>query len=209
MTQTVELREYTRIDTYTKIEESNINMRRVWAIEKDMANLSIRHLLNDGSLKKTTQINELTEEIIYSMRDFLIYFMDLNPLEYNDYIMEKMSYFDLTNAVTTISSALLNVQPIKTDAAPIKDLNDYKNSLKERYFFLEQSIADFDYNEQQVMTNLHISPSDFEKENYYRMNEVLSALSPEERPMTGSGFLRQMNMTKENANEAMKSSRKE
>jgi len=209
MTQTVDLREYTRIDTYTKIEESNINMRRVWAIEKDMANLSIRQLLNDGSLKKTKQINELTEEIIYSMRDFLIYFMDLNPLEYNNYIMEKMSYFDLTNAVTTISSALLNVEPIKTDAAPIKDLNDYKNSLKERYFFLEQSIADFDYNEQQVMTNLHISPSDFEKENYYRMNEVLSALSPEERPMTGSGFLHQMNMTKENANEAMKSSRKE
>lgn len=205
---TIDLREFTRIDVYTKIEESNINMRRVWSLEKDMSFLAVKQMITDGSYKKTKEINDLTKDLIFTMRDSLIYFMDLNPLEYNDYIMEEMSYFELTNAITKINSSLLNIEPIKTSEQK-QDFNEYKKSLKERYFFLEQSIADFDYNEQQVMTNLHISPSDFEKENYYRMNEVLSALSPEERPMTGAGFLRQLNLTKEGANDAMKGNKKE
>lgn len=32
-------------------------------------------------------------------------------------------------------------------------------------------------------------PSQFEKEDFYRLNEVLSAQSQEDRPMTGSQFM--------------------
>lgn len=54
------------------------------------------------------------------------------------------------------------------------------------------AIKDFDYNEQKVLTELHIMPSAFEEEDFYRLNEVLSALSVEDRPMTGSQFMKSL-----------------
>jgi len=54
------------------------------------------------------------------------------------------------------------------------------------------------------MTNLHIAPGDFEQENYYRLMEVLSALSPDERPMTGAGFLKSLNVNKDKINDTLK-----
>ncbi|WP_312401911.1 hypothetical protein [Leuconostoc lactis] len=35
-------------------------------------------------------------------------------------------------------------------------------------------------------------PSAFEEEDFYRLNEVLSALSVEDRPMTGSQFMKSL-----------------
>lgn len=49
-------------------------------------------------------------------------------------------------------------------------------------------MADFDYNEQQAMTNLNILPSQFEDEDYFRLNEILAAKSPDDRLMTGREF---------------------
>lgn len=54
---------------------------------------------------------------------------------------------------------------------------------------LDTAIKDFDYNEQNVLSNLHIMPSQFEEEDFYRLNEILSAQSQEDRPMTGSQFM--------------------
>lgn len=51
---------------------------------------------------------------------------------------------------------------------------------------MDEAIKDFDYNEQSALTNLHMLPSQFEEEDYYRLNEVLSAQSREDRPMTGA-----------------------
>jgi hypothetical protein len=50
-----------------------------------------------------------------------------------------------------------------------------------------------------VLTNLHILPSDFEDEDFYRLNEVLSAQSAEDRPMTGSQFMKMMGVDPETA----------
>lgn len=62
------------------------------------------------------------------------------------------------------------------------------------------AIQDFDYNEQQVLQNLHIMPSQFEEEDFYRLNEVLSALAPEDRVKTGRDFLSELGITEENSN---------
>ncbi|MGK4017887.1 hypothetical protein AB0Y21_06410 [Weissella paramesenteroides] len=50
-----------------------------------------------------------------------------------------------------------------------------------------------------MLTNLHILPSDFEDEDFYRLNEVLSAQSAEDRPMTGSQFMKMMGVDPETA----------
>ena len=50
-----------------------------------------------------------------------------------------------------------------------------------------------------MLTNLHILPSDFEEEDFYRLNEVLSAQSAEDRPMTGSQFMKMMGVDPETA----------
>jgi hypothetical protein len=50
-----------------------------------------------------------------------------------------------------------------------------------------------------VLTNLHILPSDFEEEDFYRLNEVLSAQSADDRPMTGSQFMKMMGVDPETA----------
>lgn len=50
-----------------------------------------------------------------------------------------------------------------------------------------------------MLTNLHILPSDFEEEDFYRLNEVLSAQSVDDRPMTGSQFMKMMGVDPETA----------
>ncbi|MDF8374062.1 hypothetical protein G9401_00440 [Weissella paramesenteroides] len=50
-----------------------------------------------------------------------------------------------------------------------------------------------------MLTNLHILPSDFEEEDFYRLNEVLSAQSADDRPMTGSQFMKMMGVDPETA----------
>jgi len=47
------------------------------------------------------------------------------------------------------------------------------------------------------MLNLHILPDDFERQDFYRMNEVLSALPEEERVQTGADFLAQLGISKD------------
>ncbi|KMY77157.1 hypothetical protein WZ79_08860 [Leuconostoc mesenteroides subsp. mesenteroides] len=64
-------------------------------------------------------------------------------------------------------------------------------------------MKDFDYNEQNVLTNLHILPSEFERENFYRLNEVLSAQSQEERPMTGSQFMKSLGIDPDTAEQSI------
>jgi len=46
-------------------------------------------------------------------------------------------------------------------------------------------------------------PSQFEEEDFYRLNEVLSALPAEERVMTGSDFIKQMGIKPENASQSI------
>lgn len=47
---------------------------------------------------------------------------------------------------------------------------------------LQQQLDDMDYTEQQALVNLHILPSDYEQQDFFRMNQVLLALAPEDRP---------------------------
>ncbi|SPJ44104.1 hypothetical protein LCAC16_80188 [Leuconostoc carnosum] len=42
------------------------------------------------------------------------------------------------------------------------------------------------------MTNLHILPSQFEEEDFYRLNTVLSAQPEKDRVKTGAQFLAEM-----------------
>ena len=51
-----------------------------------------------------------------------------------------------------------------------------------------------------MLTELHIMPSQFEEEDFYRLNEVLSALPAEERVKTGRDFLADLGITPENSN---------
>jgi len=53
------------------------------------------------------------------------------------------------------------------------------------------------------LTNLHILPSEFEQENFYRLNEVLSAQSQEERPMTGSQFMKSLGINPDTAEQSI------
>lgn len=185
------------------IDETNINMRRTWLIEKELTAMMIYQSGKHDTEQKKKKYIQQEVDFIDAMIKFLIDILNLNPLEYKIEFMDNLSYFDCLNAVTKITSAILHVEPIKTKDNP-EELQQYRNRLKERFFTLDNAVKDFDYNELQILSNLHIAPSAFESEDYYRMNEVLSALSPDERPMTGAGFLQQLNLTKENANEALK-----
>ncbi|WP_180384829.1 hypothetical protein [Leuconostoc gasicomitatum] len=49
-----------------------------------------------------------------------------------------------------------------------------------------------------MLENLHIMPSVFEEEDFYRLNEVLSALPAEDRVKTGRDFLSDLGITEEN-----------
>lgn len=56
-------------------------------------------------------------------------------------------------------------------------------------------LQDIDYNEQQAFYHLHITPSEYEKQPYYRMAEVLSAQSMDDRPLSGHDFMNQMGLS--------------
>lgn len=68
---------------------------------------------------------------------------------------------------------------------------------------LDKAIQDFDYNEQNVLTNLHIMPSQFEEEDFYRLNEVLSAQEEKDRVVDGSDFLEQMGISQKGASQGI------
>lgn len=46
-------------------------------------------------------------------------------------------------------------------------------------------------------------PSEFEEEDFYRLNEVLSARSQEERPMTGSQFMKSLGVDPDTAEQSI------
>ncbi|ANZ70376.1 hypothetical protein [Pediococcus claussenii] len=43
-------------------------------------------------------------------------------------------------------------------------------------------IEDFDYNEQQAFVQMGVLPEDYENQDYFRMTQVLTARSPDDRP---------------------------
>ncbi|WP_242450221.1 hypothetical protein [Lactobacillus sp. LL6] len=47
-----------------------------------------------------------------------------------------------------------------------------------------QMIEDFDYQEQQMIINVHMSLDELENTDYFRLIEVMSARSREDRPKT-------------------------
>lgn len=48
----------------------------------------------------------------------------------------------------------------------------------------EQMIEDFDYSEQQMMLNAHMSVDEFENTDYYRLIEIMNAKPRDKRPKT-------------------------
>ena len=46
-------------------------------------------------------------------------------------------------------------------------------------------------------------PSEFEEEDFYRLNEVLSAQSQDDRPMTGSQFMASLGIDPETAEQSI------
>ncbi|KRN27748.1 hypothetical protein IV38_GL001962 [Lactobacillus selangorensis] len=55
-------------------------------------------------------------------------------------------------------------------------------------------LADLDFNEKEALIYLHISPSEYEKEDYFNMNRVLAAKSPEERPVDPMSLVRSLGL---------------
>ena len=186
------------------LSETNANMRKTWKIEREMTNIMIRQTEKHDTPVKREKYIDMAENFTNDMIAFLIDILDLNPLEYKKILFDETSYFDCLNATTKITGAMLHVEPITTNGEDDFNLQQYKNQLKERYFFLDNAVKDFDYNELQIMTNLHIAPGDFEQENYYRLMEIMAALSPDERPMTGAGFLKSLNVSKDKVNDTLK-----
>ena len=62
----------------------------------------------------------------------------------------------------------IKVESIKFDDDPVKTLEDV--------------IEDFDYQEQQMIINGHMSVEDFEETDYYRLIEIMKARPREKRP---------------------------
>lgn len=48
----------------------------------------------------------------------------------------------------------------------------------------QQLIEDFDYAEQQMIINAHMSPEEFENTDYYRLIEIMNAKPRSKRPKT-------------------------
>lgn len=48
----------------------------------------------------------------------------------------------------------------------------------------QQLIEDFDYSEQQMIINAHMTPKDFENSDYYRLVEIMKARPRDKRPKT-------------------------
>lgn len=56
-------------------------------------------------------------------------------------------------------------------------------------------IEDFDYSEQQMIINAHISVDEFENTNYYRLIEIMNAKPRDKRPKSLWDFARDLNKT--------------
>lgn len=48
----------------------------------------------------------------------------------------------------------------------------------------DQIIEDFNYTEQQMIINAHMTPEEFENTDYYRLVEIMSAKPRDKRPKT-------------------------
>lgn len=202
MSVVLDLSEDLGIEEPVIIDETNRNIRSTWLIEKFLTENMIHQSEKHNSIQKQEKFINQQKEFISQMIDYLIDILDIKTINAKDNFLDDVSYFDTMNAVTKITAAILHIDPVSVDEDDF-DMTDYKKKLKQKYFFLDDAVKDFDYNEQQILTNLHIAPSIFEKEDYYRMNEVLSAMSPDERPTSGSAFLNRLNMSREDANDAL------
>ncbi|WP_288528307.1 hypothetical protein [uncultured Secundilactobacillus sp.] len=50
-----------------------------------------------------------------------------------------------------------------------------------------------DYNAQQALINLHMTPEEYDEQNFYRFNAVLSARAEKDRPVTDpAAFIKQL-----------------
>lgn len=56
---------------------------------------------------------------------------------------------------------------------------------------LENAIEDMDYEQQIAFTEFHILPDDFDEQDFYRMQSVLKARAPEDRPQDPMELLKQ------------------
>lgn len=65
---------------------------------------------------------------------------------------------------------LPRIRKVNRDKDPIKAWQDI--------------IEDFDYQEQQMVINGHMSINEFESTDYYRLREVMSAKARKDRPKT-------------------------
>lgn len=59
----------------------------------------------------------------------------------------------------------------------------------------EEMLEDFDYQEQQMIVNAHMSLEDYENTDYYRLVEVMSARPREKRPMNLWDFAASLDKT--------------
>lgn len=202
MSITLDLSNDLGIEEPVVIDETNKNIRETWLIEKYLTENMIHQTEKHDTIPKKVKFVKQQQDFIVKMIEYLIDILQIKTLNAKDELLDEVSYFDTMNAVTKITAAILHIDPVVVSDDDF-DIKEYKSKLKQKYFFLDDAVKDFDYNEQQILTNLHIAPSVFEKEDYYRMNEVLSALSPEDRPTSGSAFLNRLNMSREDANDAL------
>ncbi|MEK3676372.1 hypothetical protein AAA414_04060 [Lactobacillus crispatus] len=56
-------------------------------------------------------------------------------------------------------------------------------------------LEDFDYQEQQMIVNAHMSLEDYENTDYYRLVEVMSARPKDKRPMSLWDFAASLDKT--------------
>ena len=59
----------------------------------------------------------------------------------------------------------------------------------------EQMIEDFDYSEQQMILNAHMSVEEFENTDYYRLIEIMNAKPRDKRPKTLWEFTEKLDKT--------------
>jgi len=191
----IDLREVLGFDDIFFLEETNINMRKVWVIERESSMFYANQISKKNTPAKKKKSIQQHKDFINSAIEFIIDIFELNPIEYKDYFYNQRSFFDLTKSISIITGAILRIEPVKSGKEFTEE--EYRRQMKERYYFLDESIKDFDFNEQKILTELHIAPSQFEQEDYYRMNEVLSAQSSEERPVTGAIWAKRNNSEKQ------------
>lgn len=55
---------------------------------------------------------------------------------------------------------------------------------------LDNMLQDFDYNEQQALIQLHMTPETFEAIDYYRLSELLQAKSEKDRAQDAFSWMR-------------------